>query len=96
MINKFRAWQKQNPDWQLICDLPEADSLYIQWDEITNRERMRWIGTYRRDAREAFEEFSIKKCKVVKKFLNSDLELCDEWPQGEAMTVFLTGVQRRP
>lgn len=89
MIEKFREWQKRNPQWKLICDLPETDSLYEQWDELPKDVRMSWVGKYREDAKAAFEEFGIKRCKVVRRFLNADLELCDEWPVGEAMTVYL-------
>jgi hypothetical protein len=90
MIEKFREWQKQNPEWQLICDMPsnEVDALYEQFEELPKAERMHWVGTYREDSKAAFEEFEIKRCKVERKFLNEALEFCDKWPVGHAMTVY--------
>ena len=91
-VERCRVWQQANPDWELVCDIEDCDPLYIQWSELPKAERMSWIGSYRSSARDAFEEFGIKRCKVEKKVLNSGLELCDKWPQGHAMRVFRTKV----
>ena len=88
MLAEFREWQRLNPEWSLICDIEDTDSLYVQWHELPKPERMSWIGKYGEGGRWAFEEFGNKRCKVERKFLNSCLELVDEWPEGEAMSVY--------
>lgn len=89
---KFRQWKKENPDWELICDIEDSDKYYIQWHELPKEERMRWIGKFKNRAKEAFEEFSIKDCKVIRKVLNENLELFNvsSWPKGQCMLVFKT------
>lgn len=97
-LKRFRSWQKENPDWQLVCDLGNTDHLYVQWHELSKKERMSWIGRYRDGAKKAFEEFSIKQCKVEQKCLTENLSLCDpiDWPQGFNMLVFRTAVNGVP
>ena len=94
MIEQFREWQRQNPDWELVCDMPSeaVDALYVQWSELSKAERMSWIGSYGRSGRDAFEEVGIKRCKVPHMVLGADMELHDitDWPHGEAMTVYQT------
>ena len=55
---------------------------------------MSWIGTYGRCAKDAFEEFATKRCKVECAVLDKDMNLHDilDWPQGKAMMVFRTSV----
>ena len=94
-LAKYREWGKQNPEWELICDIEDSDALYVQWEELTSRERMSWVGTYRTAARDAFEEFAIKRCKVKRAVLCPDMQLRDvmDWPHGFCMLVFKTGNQ---
>jgi len=91
-LEKYRQWQKENPAWELICDMPETESLYIQWNELPKAERMHWIGTYRESSKDAFEEFGVKRCKVKTAVLCPDLRLLDplDWPEGFCMLVFKT------
>jgi len=93
-IKLYRAWQKTNPDWELICDMDGTDHLYVQWSELPKAERMSWIGSFRSDAKLAFEEFSIKRCKVETKCLTENLCLCEplDWPAGFNMLVFRTSI----
>ena len=95
MFEKFRKWQKENSEWELCCDIPNTDIFYIQWNELSKNERMSWIGTYGRGAKDMFEEFGIKRCKVQQKVLDDNLELHEvsDWPCGEAMLVFKTDKQ---
>jgi len=98
-LEKYRKWQKEHPEWELICDIPDTDSLYIQWNELSKAERMSWIGTYREGAKDMFEEFGIKRCKVPQMVLGEDLEFYEvsDWPYGFCMTVYKTGKKlRRP
>lgn len=69
-LNRCREWQKSNQQWTLICDLPGGtDHLYEQWEELPQKVKMHWIGTYREGYREMFEEFGTKRCKVLKMIL---------------------------
>lgn len=92
-LEKYRQWQKEHPEWDLFCDMDDTDHLYVQWNELPKAERMSWIGTYRDSARDAFEEFGTKKCKVEKAVLCPDLKLRNvlDWPPGFCMLVFKTG-----
>jgi hypothetical protein len=89
-IERAREWQKNNPEWELICDIADTKPLYVQWNELQKKVRMSWIGSYGRSAKKAFEEFAVKECKVEYGFLNSKLEVCQEFPQGHGMMVFKT------
>ena len=91
-VENCRKWQQKNPDWELVCDIPESGSLYIQWHELSKADRMSWVGSYGTEAQAAFEEFGIKECKVETKTLDSEFSLCSEWPSGPAMLVFRTKI----
>ena len=71
-----------------------SDHLYVQWSELPKAERMSWIGSFGSCAKEAFEEFAVKRCKVESKCLTENLSLCDplSWPGGFNMLVFRTSV----
>lgn len=94
-LAKYRQWQKRNPEWELCCDIQDTNAMYVQWEELSNRERMSWIGAYRDSAKDAFEEFAIKKCKVEQAVLCPDMQLRDvmDWPHGFCMLVFKTDNQ---
>jgi hypothetical protein len=89
----YRIWRKENPDWELICDIENQEKLYVQWHELSKSERMYWVGSFR-DPKGAFEEFGAKACKVDRKCLTESLDLCDplDWPEGVNMLVFRTAV----
>ncbi len=91
-LNKYREWQRQNPEWELCCDIEDTNSLYIQWNDLSKEERMHWIGLYGVGGEEAFEEFGISICKVQEAVLCTDLKLRDvkDWPHGFCMLVFKT------
>ena len=91
-IERCRQWQKDNQGWELCCDIQDADYLYVQWSELPKAVRMSWIGKYGSSARDMFEEYGIKKCKVECMVLDSDMKLhhLQDWPQGLSMTVFHT------
>jgi len=93
-VERCREWQKNNPDWELICDIPDSGKLYVQWSELPRKERMSWVGQYKSSAREMFEEFGRKNCKVECQVLDNDMRLHDpaDWPHGNAMTVFQTSL----
>lgn len=91
---RCREWQKNNPDWKLICDMHDTDYLYVQWPELPKRARMSWIGKYGSAAKDMFEEFAVKECKVECMVLGSDMKLyaMKDWPHGNTMTVFKTSI----
>jgi hypothetical protein len=93
MIEKFREWQRNNPEWELLCDISQEkkDLLFETWSTLPKCERMHWVGTYRESAKSAWEEFGVARCNFEVKYLSNDLKLCDVWPTGNAMTVYKTG-----
>lgn len=93
-VERCRKWQKENPDWELICDINDTDYLYVQWSELPKSARMSWVGSYGTEAREMFEEYGRKPCKVDCMVLDNDMRLHDlkDWPQGHTMTVFRTSL----
>lgn len=92
-LKKYREWQKQNPEWELICDIQETKSLYVQWNELPVVERRVWVDNFGDAAKDAFEEFGTKRCKVKTAVLCPDLQLRDvgKWPEGFCMLVFKAG-----
>ena len=93
-IEQCREWQRKNPDWQLHCDIKNSSKLYTQWEDLPKNEKMYWIGKYREGARECFEEFGLKKCKVEHGVLDCNMEMhsVETWPNGLAMTVYRTKI----
>ncbi len=85
-----RNWCVKNIGWKPICDMEESDSMYQQWEELPKAERMSWIGRYGRDAKSAFEEFAIKRCKTKTGYIGEDGSLHGTMPVGQCgMMVFL-------
>lgn len=91
-VAKCRDWQKKNRDYELCCDVPDASIHYVQWSELPKAERMSWVGSFGRCAKDAFEEFGTKRCKVEVSVLDCNMNLLDvmSWPPGNAMMVFRT------
>jgi len=93
-VARCREWQAKNTDYTLMCDTNGTDIFYVQWNELSKSHRMAWIGKYGRAAKDAFEEFAIKKCKVPQFVLTADMRLLPDplynWPHGDAMLVFQT------
>ena len=94
-LEKYRQWQKEHPEWELVCDIEDSEALYIQWHELPKAERMYWVGFCREDPKGAFEEFGVKRCKIKQAVLCPDLELRNvlAWPEGFCMLVFKTDNQ---
>jgi hypothetical protein len=67
-------WCNANKGWQPIFDIGNgADHLYVQWEELSAKERREWgKNGYRNAAKECWEEFGMKKCKVPYGFIASD------------------------
>ncbi|MEK3987701.1 hypothetical protein MHB77_30670 [Paenibacillus sp. FSL K6-3166] len=67
-------WCNSNPGWQRICDIGNgAEHLYVQWEELSAKARREWgDNEFRNAAKEAWEEFGTKKCKVPNGFVAED------------------------
>lgn len=51
-------WCKKHPAWVRICDLGDTKGYYVQWDELSDRDRESWGSEY------AYNEFATKRQKV--------------------------------
>lgn len=93
-IDRCREWQRNNTDWELICDIENTDQYWQQWHELPKPERMSWVGKYREEAKEAFEEFGTKRPKIEMMVLDNKMTLHEltDWPDGYAMTVYKTKI----
>lgn len=93
-VERCRRWQRENPDWELCCDIHDTDYLYVQWSELSKTVRMSWIGKYGSGAKDVFEEFGTKACKVECMILDKNMRLhcLGDWPEGDTMTVFKTSI----
>lgn len=70
---KARIYCKENPEWEMICNIPESDDLYYTWEELEKEEKKPWIDHYGKlDADKAWNEFSYGKCKVENGFIAED------------------------
>lgn len=69
-----RNWCQANPGWQPICDIGNgAEHLYFQWGELPAKTRREWGSDHdEHGAKEAWEEFGTKICKVPNGFVAED------------------------
>ncbi|OMD10600.1 hypothetical protein [Paenibacillus odorifer] len=67
-------WCHANPGWQRICDIGNgAEHLYLQWEELSAKARREWGSDFdEHGAKEAWEEFGKKICKVHNGFIAED------------------------
>lgn len=67
-------WCDANPGWQRICEIGNgAEHLYLSWEELPEKTRKVWGGEYDdHGAKEAWEEFGTKTCKVPYGFVAED------------------------
>lgn len=88
-VERCRTWQKNNPEWELICDIKDQDSLYYKFNELPKKDRMYYVGRYGEFAKDVYEE-DCDLCKVPYGFLDNDLTICNNFPHGNGMMVFKT------
>lgn len=70
---KARIFCMKNPEWEMICNIPESDDLYYTWEELSKKEQKPWIEHYGKIyAKDAWLEFSYGKCKVEYGFIAED------------------------
>lgn len=69
---KALKWCEEHPEWTRICDLNcDSNDLYKTWEELSERERKSWIHEFgENEAKEAWEEFGKKVCKVPYGFIS--------------------------
>lgn len=83
-------WCAKNPSWIRICDLEDSNCYYVQWGELSERQRSRWGSEY------AYNEFAQKRQKVKTGFISgkgeffSDILDVPRWHN--SMMVFRVGV----
>lgn len=83
-------WCAKHPAWIPICDLDDTNCYYVQWDELSDRERRRWGSEY------AYNEFATKRRKVKVGFVSGKGEffadILDVPRWHNSMMVFCVGV----
>ncbi|MGG4106726.1 hypothetical protein AAXB25_22770 [Paenibacillus lautus] len=67
-------WCEEHTGWKRICDIEGgSDQLYISWGELPTRVKNVWGSDYDESgAKEAWEEFGRKTCKVPHGFIAED------------------------
>jgi len=71
-------WCQNNPGWKRICDIENSDSLYFTWDELPKKIRKQWKKHFGSYAKEAWEEFGEKPCKVPYGFITGKGEFYND------------------
>lgn len=84
-------WCAKHPAWIRICDLDDTNCYYVQWDELSDRERRSWGTEY------AYNEFATKRRKVKTGFVSGKGEFFPDIlnvpPWHNSMMVFCVGVE---
>lgn len=65
-------WCAKHTDWKRICDIPDHESLYKTWGELSAKERGYWCGKYHDRAESAWREWGTAPCKVPFGFIGTD------------------------
>lgn len=84
-------WCKKHPAWMRICDLDDTDCYYVQWNELSERERNYW------GSEDAYNELATKRQKVKTGHISgkgeffSDILDVPRWHN--SMMVFCVGVK---
>ncbi len=84
-------WCKKNPAWMRICDLPDTDCYYVQWAELSDRQKADWGSEY------AYNEFATKRKKVRSGFVTDEgnfvEDVFDIFSGHDFMMVFRVGIK---
>lgn len=87
-------WCAQHHGWQRICDIPDSDSLYKKWGELSQKVQASWEHAYPSDPEGAWLEFGKAPCKVPYGFISGAGEfyknILDVPPLHNSMMVFKT------
>jgi len=92
LVQEYRDWQVSNQEYTLACDIPNIESMYVQWEELDDEDKDYWRKIYGIDAPKMYGKNSRKKCKYTELILTPYLELrLPSQPQpGFCMTVYKT------
>lgn len=72
-------WCNKNKGWKRICDIADSDRLYKTWEEISAKERNKWISAYGEySAEAAWKEFGRAPCKVPFGYISGKGEFYDD------------------
>jgi hypothetical protein len=91
---KAKIYCKENPEWEMICNIDNIDDYYYTWEELSEEEQKPWIDYYGKlDADKAWREFSYGKCKVENGHIGEDGKFYDRIPMTlvNVMMVFKIG-----
>jgi hypothetical protein len=93
VYEKAKIFCKENPEWEMICNIEDSDSLYYTWEELREDEQKPWIDYYGKlDADKAWREFSYGKCKVENGCIAEDGIFYRDHPLDKnAMRIFKIG-----
>lgn len=89
--DQARAWCRNNPGWQPICDLKSTDHLYIGWEDLTKSQKLSWRMRWG-DSAPAIFDYQANTCKVPTGWVDERGQFTDDVPFGTVgMMVFRTG-----
>ncbi len=57
-------WCAKRPAWVPIYWLDDTEQYYVQWDELSAKDKEHWETEY------AFDEFATKRCKIETGFIS--------------------------
>jgi hypothetical protein len=63
---------RENPGWQMICDIPNSDALYETWEDLPGAEKRRLNAAYPGCGEAAYREFCRHRCKVPSGHIGED------------------------
>lgn len=82
---------KKHPAWLRICDMDDTNCYYVQWAELSDRERNSWGSEY------AYNEWATKRKKVKTGFISGKgeffFDILDVPRWHNSMMVFCVGVK---
>ena len=91
LVQKYRDWQVSNQEYTLACDIQNIESMYVQWEELDDKDKRAWKKECGVDAKKKYG-VTKKQCKYTELILTPDLELRlpSQLQIGFCMTVYKT------
>lgn len=66
-----KRYCEENKGWQPVSEIPDLDSLYLTWKELSKEEKSEWLQEYgSRYAENAWEAFGAKICRYPYGFIS--------------------------
>lgn len=96
---KAEEYCKQHPDWELICNIEDTDTLSLSFSELPKSEQKQWRLRHHEHAEDAWSEFGIAPSRHPFKHVSGAGELfdtCLNVPMGhQSMMIFNTAITRK-